>query len=125
MLMFQPKKGDVVWCNFSGFVIPEMVKRRPVIIIKKHKHNSRLVYVLPISNLSPENIKDHHYKLDNEFCIKFFNDKDHWVKIDMIYTVSVERLDRVKTLDGERTIPSIDINTLEEIVNKFKKYYSM
>lgn len=125
MLMFQPKKGDVVWCNFSGFVIPEMVKRRPVIIIKKHKHNSKLVYVLPISNLSPENIKGHHHRLDNEFCIKFFNDKDHWVKIDMIYTVSIDRLDRIKTLDGERIIPSIDTKTLEEIINKFKKYYSI
>ena len=30
-----------------------MVKKRPVIIIKKHKHNGKLVYILPISNLTP------------------------------------------------------------------------
>ena len=117
MLMFQPKKGDVVWCNFSGFVIPEMVKRRPVIIIKKHKHNSKLVYILPISNLTPEIIKDHHYKLNNDFCIKYFNDQDHWVKVDMVYTVSIERLDRVKTFDGERIIPNIGDEIFKEITS--------
>ena len=32
MLNFQPKPGSVVYCDYKGFIEPEMVKKRPVIV---------------------------------------------------------------------------------------------
>ncbi len=42
MLNFQPKPGSVVYCDYEGFIEPEMVKKRPVIVISKHRHNKRI-----------------------------------------------------------------------------------
>ncbi len=42
MLKFQPKVGSVVYCDYVGFIAPEMIKNRPVIVVSKHKHNSKL-----------------------------------------------------------------------------------
>ncbi|MFK5246002.1 type II toxin-antitoxin system PemK/MazF family toxin [Glaesserella parasuis] len=36
-LKYQPKEKAVVMCDFSGFIAPEMVKTRPVVVISKHK----------------------------------------------------------------------------------------
>ena len=123
MLHFQPKRGEIFWCDFSGYKIPEIVKTRPVLVIKKHKHNPKLVYVVPGSNLEPEEVKIYHYALDKEFTIEYFNDKEHWVKIDMVYTISIERLDRVKNKIGIWTIPKVSNETLQKILEKFEIYY--
>jgi len=62
-LKFQPKAGSVVICDFHGFVVPEMVKKRPVVIIAKHKHNSQLVTVVPLSTTQPKPVAPYHHKL--------------------------------------------------------------
>jgi uncharacterized protein YifN (PemK superfamily) len=35
-LKFQPKIGSVVMCDFEGYVVPEMIKVRPVVVLAKH-----------------------------------------------------------------------------------------
>lgn len=52
-LKFQPKEKTVVMCDFSGFKEPEMVKVRPVVVLAKHKHNARLVTIVPLSTTEP------------------------------------------------------------------------
>jgi uncharacterized protein YifN (PemK superfamily) len=48
-LWFQPKPRSVLYCDFTGFRVPEMTKRRPVVVLRPHKRNRKLVYVVPLS----------------------------------------------------------------------------
>lgn len=95
-LKFQPKARTVVMCDFrTGFVPPEMVKNRPVVVIASHKRNSKLVTVVPLSTTRPEKMDDHHH----EMRTPPLPDQPHtacWAKCDMVYTVSTNRLDRYR-----------------------------
>lgn len=92
-LQYQPKEGTVLMCDFRGYEVPEMIKVRPVVILRQHKHNRQLVTVVPLSTTAPEKLEDHHIELpaqlpgESAVC---------WAKCDMIYTVSLARLDRCK-----------------------------
>ena len=46
-LLYQPKEGSVLICDFRGYEVPEMIKIRPVVVIRKHRTNSLLVTVVP------------------------------------------------------------------------------
>ncbi|WP_273822738.1 MULTISPECIES: type II toxin-antitoxin system PemK/MazF family toxin [Pseudomonas] len=100
-LKYQPKEGSVLICDFSGFVAPEMVKQRPVVVLRKHPHNNRLVTVVPLSTTEPEKLCVYHVELP---CYLTGEAKKSWAKCDMLYTVSLDRLDRIKTKgrDGKR-----------------------
>lgn len=80
-------------CDFRGYEVPEMIKVRPVVVIRKHKTNSLLVTVVPLSTTAPDRILDHHLELQSHLqgaspvC---------WAKCDMVATVSLSRLDRIK-----------------------------
>jgi len=98
---FHPRPGQILLCDFSqGFKKPEMVKaNRPVIIITPtFKHRTGLVTVLPLSTVKPEPQMDFHYQLPRNCLpqIGIFQDKDCWVKGDMIYTVSFHRLNLIR-----------------------------
>lgn len=92
-LRFQPAPGTILNCDFAGYVVPEIVKSRQVVVIWKHKTNARLVYVVPLSTTPP-----HTPALAVELpCLPLPRpgqdpDTRIWVKCDMIYTVSTERL---------------------------------
>lgn len=95
-LTYQPKEGDVLMCDFAGFVEPEMVKTRPVIILARNRLNSKLVTVVPLSTTKPHAIQTHHHELS----VNPLPDKKTtvcWAKCDMVATVSISRLDRIKT----------------------------
>lgn len=94
-LAFQPKDGAIVMCDFKGLVEPEMVKTRPVIVIRKHRHNSKLVIVVPLSTTAPPALKDYHVELPSSLG----DSGSCWAKCDMVYTLSIERLDRIKRKD--------------------------
>lgn len=100
-LKYQPKEASILICDFTGFVAPEMVKRRPVVILRKHPHNSGLVTVVPLSTTAPEKLSDYHVELP---CYIPGESKICWAKCDMIYTLSICRLDRsmIKTRHGGR-----------------------
>ncbi|MBA4363998.1 MAG: hypothetical protein C0411_25175 [Pseudomonas sp.] len=95
-LLYQPKEGSVLICDFRGYEVPEMIKVRPVVVIRKHKTNSLLVTVVPLSTTAPDRILDHHLELQSHLqgaspvC---------WAKCDMVATVSLSRLDRIKSRD--------------------------
>lgn len=94
-LKFQPKIKSVLMCSFDGFVEPEMVKTRPVIVVARHRRNSKLVTVVPLSTTAPLVMELHHH----EMSVNPLPDKPDvvcWVKCDMVYTVSIDRLDRYK-----------------------------
>ena len=96
-LKFQPKPGSVVMCDFrTGFIVPEMVKYRPVVVIARHSSNSRLVTIVPLSTTAPAELKPYHHALS----VNPLPDRKNiqcWAKCDMVMTVSLSRLDRYKT----------------------------
>lgn len=90
-LRFQPKPRSVVYCDFTGFRMPEMTKRRPVIVLRAHKRNSRLVYVVPLSTSPPEPPQPYHYHFA---CspVAHAAPTEAWAKCDMVAVVSTARL---------------------------------
>lgn len=99
MLKFQPKPGTIVMCDFStGFIVPEMVKKRPVVVVRKSKTNPKLVTIVPISQTEPEEITEVHVEI-----ISPLDRKKAWIKCDMITTVSIDRLDRFRVRRARTT----------------------
>ncbi|MGB8326467.1 MAG: type II toxin-antitoxin system PemK/MazF family toxin [Steroidobacteraceae bacterium] len=98
-LQFQPKPRSIVVCDFSGFIEPEIIKRRPVVILAVHKRNSKLVTVVPLSTTAPDQIEAHHYRL-RQNPIPGEQATEVWAKCDMLAVVSIERLDLVRTARG-------------------------
>jgi uncharacterized protein YifN (PemK superfamily) len=93
-IQFHPEQGTIVICDFKGFVPPEMVKRRPAVIISPRLRNrGKLCAIVPLSTTHPRPIASYHYKLHVDPVLpKPYNANFHWVKADMIYTVSFDRL---------------------------------
>ncbi len=84
-------------CDFKGMIEPEMVKRRPVIITNAPR-KGRLAQVVCLSTKEPVPKYQHHMKIEDKYLPrdKFFQDKETWLKGDMIYTVSYDRLDYIR-----------------------------
>jgi uncharacterized protein YifN (PemK superfamily) len=91
-LLYQPRLGSVVQCDFAGMVVPEMVKKRDVVVIARNKHNNHLVTVVPLSTTAPARVEDYHHKLERNLRVDGDPNAEVWVKCDMLYTVSLERL---------------------------------
>ncbi|WP_370693386.1 type II toxin-antitoxin system PemK/MazF family toxin [Vibrio penaeicida] len=85
-------------CDFHGMKEPEMVKRRPVIVIRASRYGPKLATVVCLSTVEPNPNLDCHMRLPDKFLPKdpFFEGKETWLKGDMIYTLSCDRLDYVK-----------------------------
>lgn len=105
-LAFQPRPGQVVMCDFKGFVVPEMVKVRPVVVIARNRKNRQLVTVVPLSTTAPTALEDHHHTLS----ANPLPGKAHvacWAKCDMLATVSLARLDRYKVGPRQFVVPAL------------------
>lgn len=101
-LLYQPKEGSVLICDFRGYEVPEIIKIRPVIVIRRHRTNRLLVTVVPLSTTPPQTVLAHH--LQRESHLQGANPVC-WAKCDIVATVSLGRLDRIKSKDrhGKRT----------------------
>ena len=112
-LAFQPKVGGVLMCDFAGFVEPEIVKKRPVVVIARNRANSKLVTVVPLSTTEPEVMETHHYQLPKN-PVPAYKTRKCWAKCDLLATVSIDRLDRLK--DGwNRVVPEVTAADLKAI----------
>lgn len=100
MLKYQPSVRSVLMCDFRGMVVPEIVKVRPVVVVSRNRHNNQLVTVVPISTTEPIPRRDCHHEL-SENPIPGNEHITCWVKCDMLMTVSLSRLDRIKTRTWE------------------------
>ena len=116
MLKFQPKPGSVIYCDYAGFVAPEMVKKRPVIVVSKHKHNSKLLGIVPISTTEPKPVLEYHIEMENIFCSLHLGGKRSWVKCDRINVVSLDRLNLVRDKNsGVRHAPNVGSSLLLKV----------
>lgn len=93
-IQFHPEQGTILVCDFHGLVPPEMVKRRPVIVVSPRlRRRSGLCTVVPLSTTQPADLAPYHYKLHMETPLpKPYDAQSHWVKADMIYSVGFSRL---------------------------------
>jgi uncharacterized protein YifN (PemK superfamily) len=94
-LLYQPRPGCVVMCDFAGNIMPEMVKVPPIVVIARNRNNRNLVTIVPLSTAAPTALEDHHHglaanPLPGKAAVR------RRAKCDMVATVSLARLDRVK-----------------------------
>ena len=92
-------------CDFdTGFKPPEMTKKRPVVVIspRRRRSMSKLCTVVPLSTAVPNRVEPFHHRMDPRSVPTELGAHESWAKCDMLYTVSLmlytvslERLDRV------------------------------
>jgi uncharacterized protein YifN (PemK superfamily) len=113
-MLYQPRPGNVVMCDYRGFVVPEMVKVRPVVVIARNRKNRRLVTVVPLSTTRPDSLEGHHHPMANN-PLPGREDVSCWAKCDMVTTVSLGRLDRYKVGRGQYAVPMLPAGEFEAI----------
>ncbi len=71
-----------------------MVKRRPAVIVSpRMRQREGLCTIVPLSTTPPNDIEAYHYKLYIDPVLPEPYDAEfHWVKADMVYTMSLGRL---------------------------------
>jgi uncharacterized protein YifN (PemK superfamily) len=95
-LKFPPNPGSVLRCDFKGLMPPEMIKPRPVVVIsaRLQRETRGTCVVVALSSTDPQNIHDFHCRIQLPGPrLPAGLAPECWVKGDMIYTVSLERLD--------------------------------
>jgi uncharacterized protein YifN (PemK superfamily) len=106
-LNFNPQQGMILVCDFRGYEDPEMNKRRPVVVVSpRFRNRQRLCAVVPLSTTPPRPIEPYHYRLVVDPVLpEPYASPFHWVKADMVYTVSFSRLSALcigKDVSGQR-----------------------
>lgn len=82
-LTFHPKPGVVLVCDFAGYVAPEMIKRRPVVVVSPaHLRRPNLLAVVPLSTTPPDPIAPYHYRLSGN-PVPGSDATEVWAKCDM------------------------------------------
>jgi mRNA interferase MazF len=107
----------------GGFRPPEMVKRRPVVVlVGKLPYRDRLATVVPLSGTAPFAGCDYQclITLGQYLPAPFDGQREWWVKADMVATVSFDRLDLFHTArdqNGKRKylIPRVSEEQFEQI----------
>lgn len=95
-----PDTGTVLMCDFGGgFRVPEMVKRRPVVVISpKIRNRPGLCTVVPLSTTAPTPAMEYHCQIDLDPPLpEKWVSLGLWIKGDMICSVSLDRLDFIRT----------------------------
>lgn len=82
-------------CDFNtGFILPEIDKKRPVVIISPwSRRHTQLFTVVPLSGTPPQIVRDYHVRLQVNPMPEWNNDL--WAKCDLVATVCMQRLDRI------------------------------
>jgi len=108
-------------CDFSaGFRVPEMAKRRPVVIVSpKIAARPKICTIVALSTLTPEKVMPYHCQIDIRPKLPSpWESEGVWVKGDMINAVGFHRLDFIrmgKDNNGKR------IYLYEPVSNEDKK----
>jgi mRNA interferase MazF len=95
-IAFHPRPGTILICDFStGFQPPEMVKVRPVVVLSPRRRTSDLVTVVPLSSTPPVPRLPWHVEMPADAYPPARGPM--WAKCDVVVTVALTRLDRVRT----------------------------
>ena len=100
-LKFPVAPRTILLCDYSlgGFRPPEMVKRRPAVVITgRLPRRDNLHTVVPLSGTPSDPRNLYHCQIELEAPLpEPFAAKTWWVKADMIATVGLNRLDLFRT----------------------------
>ena len=103
-IQFHPKPGTILICDFNtGFQPPEMVKRRPVVVLSPQmSQRAPLCTVVAISTESPRIALPYHHELNIELPSPW-HVGPNWIKGDMIYSVTFNRLELIRSGKRDET----------------------
>lgn len=115
-LLFFPRAGQVFMCNFKGFIEPEMVKPRPVIVVSpKLPYRSEIVAVVPISLTAPRHELPFCYRLSKNYHPAEADDLPCWAKADMLLNIGTYRLSAFKTGRRQYVYPTLTTEDLAAV----------
>lgn len=107
-------------CEFpSDYMHGEMIKKRPVIIVNnKMTTRPTLVNIVPISMTAPNTVCAHHVNINRMYLPRGLSNQpgERWAKCDMVYTMSIERLELVRAHRGQNGKRVTDKGTLPPAV---------
>lgn len=116
---FHPDPGTILICDFTGFRAPEMIKRRPVVVISpRFRQRDGLCTIAPLSLTRPRHVCDFHCELEFDPVLPDpYSSPRMWLKADMLCAVSFDRLalpflgkdDQGKRLYDVRRISDADL----------------
>lgn len=96
-LSFHPHPGHVLVCDFRGFVEPEIIKIRPVMVVSsKLPYRAGLATIVPISLTPPRHDVPYAVRLSKNYHPAEDDALPCWAKCDLLANVSLSRLDRFK-----------------------------
>jgi mRNA interferase MazF len=97
-LAFAPERGAIIICDYTGFKPPEMVKRRPVVVISpKISVRSRLCTVVPLSGDAPNPEMPYHRRIILSPPLPYpWELREVWAKCDMVFASGFDRLDLIR-----------------------------
>lgn len=108
-ISYHPKVGQILMCDFSrGFKPPEMIKKRPVVVLAVPTRKQNVVTVVALSSTPPNPKENFHFFIDKKYLPKinfFMRTSGSWCKGNMIYSVAFHRLDLIKIdkdINGKR-----------------------
>ncbi len=99
-IRYPPAPGTLVLCNYdTGFRPPEMIKRRPALIVSPRlPSRDGLCAVVPLSTTAPNKVMAYHCCIELETALPPpWTATTVWAKGDMIATVGLNRLDLFRT----------------------------
>jgi len=121
-----PVPGTIVRVDLSdGFRPPEMVKRRPAIVLSPPiAGRNRLCTIVPLSTKPPNPVLSHHMQLTFDPLLPSpYHEPKMWVKADIVLTVSFHRLrllfsgwDHGQRVYDVRVISDEDLEAVRECV---------
>jgi len=116
MLTIIPDPGTVLICDYdTGFIPPEMVKKRRIIVVSPKSMNNRgLCMVVPVSTTPPDNALPVHVRFEPGQYRFFARDVPCWAKCNMLAAVAYRRLDRIR-IENQFIAPRIDKNDFDRI----------
>ena len=89
-IKYAPQNGSILVCDYDG-ILPEMVKRRPVVVVSSVSEG--LCIVVPLSTSPPVHIQPWNLKVVlSEPLPPPYIQMTCWAKCDMVQSVSFERL---------------------------------
>ena len=97
-LKYPPYAGQILLCEFHGFVKPEMQKTRPVIVLTPRpiSQKTRTAIIVPLSTTAPLTIESYHVPIVLPGQLPSHWAQECWAKCDMLYSVSFSRLGFMK-----------------------------
>lgn len=96
-IKFHPRAGQILMCDFKGFVEPEMVKVRPVMVISpKLPYRSHIVAIVPISLTAPTHKEPYVVRLSKNYHPLEEDDLPCWAKCDLVLNIGLYRLEGFK-----------------------------